>query len=235
MKYLVVLLVFLTFFLRGVTTIDPDFGWHLRMGEIILSSGVPKTDPFSYSAPNYPFVDLSWLSGVIIVWLYPKIGMAGLSILAALITVSSLVIALSIKQKKPYNFYIWTGLLVLSAGAIFPFEAVRIQVVSWLFLAIILKIFLEQESWNLRRFFLPGLFLLWANLHGSFFVGLAVLTAGTIIRAWRLKRIETTNLLILGLSALLTLINPYGLGLHSEVFRTLWGSNLSSPRYNRLS
>ncbi|PIU03749.1 hypothetical protein COT44_01590 [Candidatus Shapirobacteria bacterium CG08_land_8_20_14_0_20_39_18] len=228
-KLLITFLIFFAFFIHGVTQLDPDFGWHLRMGQVILSSGIPKTDPFSYSMPSYPFIDLSWLSGVILAWLYPKIGMIGLSFLAALITVLSLIITLSIKFKagKLKNFYFWAGLLVLSSSAIFPFEAVRIQVISWLFLAIVLKIFLEQDYWEKRRFLLPGLFLLWANLHGSFLAGLVVLGIGILVRSWRIKNLKISDAMILISSALLTLINPYGLNLYGEVARTLWGSNLS--------
>src|SRR3972149_6328374 len=67
------------FLLRGVIWLDPDFGWHLRMGEIILREGIPKTDPFSYTMPSYPFVDQTWLIDVVMARLYPAIGAIGLA------------------------------------------------------------------------------------------------------------------------------------------------------------
>jgi hypothetical protein len=229
MKYLIILLVFLAFFIHGAIQLDPDFGWHLRTGQIILSSGVPKIDPFTYSMPSFPYVDLSWLSDVMIAILYPRVGMFGLSIIAAIISTASLIIALTIEfgKENPKNWIFKSTLLLLGSAAIFSFEAVRIQVVSWLFLAILLKVFFENRFWYKRRLFLPGLFLLWTNMHGSFFVGLVVLFLGIIIRSLISKKVSLIDAAILVLSTLVTLINPYGRNLYDEVFRTLWGSNLS--------
>src|SRR5262249_9681178 len=41
---------------------DPDFGWHLRAGQWILSHHtVPFTDPFSSYGAGKPWYDYSWL------------------------------------------------------------------------------------------------------------------------------------------------------------------------------
>jgi hypothetical protein len=229
MKYLVYLFIFFCFFYKGIISLDPDFGWHLRMGQVILSSGIPNLDPFSYSMPGYPFVDLSWLSGVFLALIYPKFGMIGLSFIAALISISSLFVALSIKltRGERINSNFKTCLLILGAGALFPFESIRIQVISWLFIAILLKIVLEQDHWAKRRYLLPGLFLLWANLHGSFAVGLLVLGLVLFVRSRQTKNLQMIDFGILFSSFLMTLINPYGFSLYGEVAKTLWGSNLS--------
>jgi hypothetical protein len=29
---------------------DPDYWWHLRTGHLIVDTGVPHTDPFSFTA-----------------------------------------------------------------------------------------------------------------------------------------------------------------------------------------
>ncbi|MFN0199300.1 MAG: hypothetical protein ACKVT0_21330 [Planctomycetaceae bacterium] len=83
------------------------------------------------------------------------------------------------------------------------------------------------------------MFALWANLHGSFLVGLACLGASSFGRALdvlrRSKSIRAIwhgssfkrELLLLELAATAVLINPYGLGLYREVLSFSDASNLS--------
>src|SRR3990167_3189956 len=54
--------------------IDTDFGWHLRIGEIIFNSrSIPRSDIFSFSMPNYPYVYHSWL-GELLIYIFYKLG-----------------------------------------------------------------------------------------------------------------------------------------------------------------
>ena len=41
---------------------DPDFWWHLRTGELIVTSGIPGTDPFSWTVQGTDWVTHEWLS-----------------------------------------------------------------------------------------------------------------------------------------------------------------------------
>jgi hypothetical protein len=70
------------------------------------------------------------------------------------------------------------------------------------------------------RWFIPLLFLFWANLHGGFVVGFAYLLYESLRqRSW-------TFVLYTVIAALVALINPYGFGLYVEVMRTLGDSSL---------
>src|SRR5574340_1215076 len=94
--FFIVLILFL-FYIKSLSFLDPDFGWHLQTGRIILSFGVPKTDPFSYTMPNYPYVDHSWLTDLAIAKLYPLVGIAGLTMLFTIVTFASILIVFFIK------------------------------------------------------------------------------------------------------------------------------------------
>src|SRR3990172_11624222 len=67
----------IVFWIRGIMLLDPDFGWHLRMVELILQNGISKTDPFSYTMPSYPFVDHEWLTNVVMSKIYGWSGDGG--------------------------------------------------------------------------------------------------------------------------------------------------------------
>ncbi len=81
-----ILLFVLIFLLSFQVVIDTDFGWHLRVGEFITNTrSIPRTDLFSFSLPNYPYVYHSWLAEVLIFASFQSFGFWGVSILYALI------------------------------------------------------------------------------------------------------------------------------------------------------
>ncbi len=94
----VIVLGLFVFWLKASSFLDPDFGWQLRTGQIILSAGIPRTDPFSYTMPNYPYVDHSWLTDVALAKLFPLIGFSGLAVIFSLLTILSTGIVFSIKK-----------------------------------------------------------------------------------------------------------------------------------------
>jgi hypothetical protein len=49
-------------------------------------------------------------------------------------------------------------------------------VFSWLGLIILLTFFIQSENFARRKFVLPLLFIIWANIHGSFLSGLMALS-----------------------------------------------------------
>jgi hypothetical protein len=213
---------FLLFSLKGFFTLDPDFGWHLKMGQLITSSGIPATDPFSYTMANFPFVDHEWLSNIYIYFLYNHIGQLGLALIFGVMATASLVICLPKKSQPIIKYF----LLILAIASVIPFAGIRPQVQTWLFLAILIKVIFDQEWWRKLRFFLPPFFLLWANLHGGFAVGLATLTVIMVVKSIGLRKVNITDLLIVVSSWLVTLINPYGLRLWGEIISTQTDTNL---------
>ncbi len=208
-KFVLCLFIIVALFLWKTTVfLDPDFGWHVRTGQLILSSSVPQTDPFSYTMSTYSYVDHSWLTDVIIAKLLPTVGIFGL---AGLFTSFCLGAFLMVsKWKKPSPFLI--SLLLPGLTVLFSYAAIRPVLVSWLFFAIL--IWFLSRPFNNRQFWLfPPFFLLWANLHGGFALGLVVFFVYVLFR----KEL----LIIFLISLVVTLINPYGLGLWREVFLTV--------------
>ena len=53
---------------------DPDFGWHVRTGELILQEGVPQQDWYSYTMPDFHWIDHEWLTDVLMYKVYSIYG-----------------------------------------------------------------------------------------------------------------------------------------------------------------
>src|SRR4029453_1321021 len=67
-----------------------DFWWHLKMGEVIATTGsLPQTDLFSFTATGRPFVLQNWLGELIYYWTYSAGGFPLLVFLGTLLTLGA--------------------------------------------------------------------------------------------------------------------------------------------------
>ncbi len=210
---LILLVIGIAAFIRGIMFLDPDFGWHLRMGQLILQKGIPLTDPFSYTMPSYHFVDHEWLTNIFLSLGYKTVGILGLSLVFSLIFMAALFLVI------PPKFKNYAPLPLALAGAtMLGFSGIRTQLVTWFFLALLLRIIFTEKLWQRWKLLIPLLFVLWANLHGGFAVGIMLLFAVFIFKTLQKRKIEWQILVITSISLLVTLINPYGVGLWHEIW-----------------
>jgi len=213
---LVLSLLFSYYAFIGTITIEPDFGWHLKFGEIIIRThSIPKLDLFSYTMPSYNFIDHEWLSDVIFASLYPVFGQVVMSLIFAFLTVFALFVQVKNLPKK------WLFFPFFLAGmSIAPFTFIRPQVFSVLFFCILLAFLLNKKNFGKWFIFMPFLFLIWANLHGGFFLGLVVFGIAVLTESIESRRLQTKQLIIFIFSIPATLVNPYGINLWKEIFVT---------------
>jgi hypothetical protein len=209
----VLILLFTLFTLKGLL-LDPDFGWHLVTGQYMLQHGIPAKDPFSYSMPSYPLLDHEWLSDITLALLYPVLGMFGLAMFYSIIAV----VSISLQFPKQRN---WLFLpLLLSGATLLLIVGVKQQIVSWILFSLLIFILKQKKNWQ-NLWFFPVYFLFWANVHGSFPLGLTILFITIVTNAIQSKKINLKNLSILLLTLLATGCNPYGIRLWQEVSITL--------------
>jgi hypothetical protein len=209
------------FYYGGIWRLDPDFGWHIRIGQMMIDNhGIIPKDPFTYTMPDYPWVDHEWLTDILLSWSFPRIGMMGLSVVFAIIAAAALLIS------YPLNAPIISIIApVLAFPVLFVRGGVRPQVIDWLFISILLLIF-NSVRWKKLRLLLPLIFLFWANLHGGFVIGLGFMCLH-YLSMWREKKnIQCLDYILILSSFLISLINPYGIRLWHEIWMSLSDSNL---------
>jgi hypothetical protein len=217
----ILLILGIVAFLRATINLDPDFGWHLRMGELIIQKGIPLTDPFSYTMPSYNFIDHEWLSNVLIAIGYKSIGIYGLALIFALIFVAAIFIAI------PKKFKEYASLPLALAGALMlGFFGIRTQVITWFFLALLLRVIFDEDLWKKWKFFVPLLFIPWVNLHGGFAAGIVILSLVFLFKSIQNKRFEIIYFVISILSLALTFVNPYGPRIWWEIWMQTSDSSL---------
>lgn len=226
-------MIFLIFLTVSYFSLDPDFGWRLTNGRMILTKGFPRIDPYSYTMQSYPYVDGGWAVDVLFALAMPTIGKFGLSVFFSLAALCSLLIAsknqITVRIKKLKNkddSVLEAMLLVVSSAAILPFMGVRVQILSWLMFSLLLFFLSDKILWKKYRIFTPLFFVIWVNLHGSFPVGFAALALFVVVEIFQKNKDAFYDLVILGLSGLAVLVNPYGVGMYREAITTFFSGQL---------
>lgn len=154
---------------------DPDYYWHITAGQLIAESGVPSVDPFSFTWGGQPWTPHEWLSEVMLYWLVSSIGpTATLAVFGAIAGIAIGVVEISLSRQGLRTAAVaLPG--TLAAVVFMPYVTARPQAISWLLLAIELAILMSLRAERPRRaLWLIPLFVVWANLHGLYVVGLGV-------------------------------------------------------------
>lgn len=235
------------FALFSVEIRDSDFWWHLKTGEYISTSGsLPSTDPFSYTSltkdPVNPeskrikfILRQYWLAQLIFYWIYSLFSFQGIILLrASILTLLIFLIYRSVRREGMGLYF--SIALMIPAVLVFSsnFTGERPQLFSFLFsflLIFLLEGFRLQSQrakdrsqgkrdsrWYLLP--LPVITLLWANMHGGFFLGNLIILgylASELIKHMTKRfgtRLPASSLKALGivsiLAVIVSFINPNG-------------------------
>jgi hypothetical protein len=156
---------------------DPDTWWHLRLGADIWNGGsLPRTDTYSFTTNNHPWVPHEWLAEISIYCAYSAGGYRGLVlwlIAVAGATIAGVYCLCWAVSGNPKTSLVG-GLIAWYFSTVTI--AVRPLMLGSLFLtALLLVLWLGRERNPRWLWSLPPLFAIWVNCHGSFAFGLGVL------------------------------------------------------------
>lgn len=167
-----------------------DLGRHLMNGKLFLDHGVIlTTNEYSYTYPDFPFLNHHWGSGVFFELARRFRGFVGVSLFGLGLSLATVVLYLRIAW---LHGKFW---LAMTAAAIaLPMFATRSEVrpelFSYLLSGVFLWILLGVRSGAVSRWalaILPVLMLAWVNLHIYFFLGIGWIGAflvDALVRAW---------------------------------------------------
>jgi len=155
---------------------DPDYFWHLTTGKLIAETGkVPSTDPFSFTWYGQPWTPHEWLSELLIFRLVDGIGRIGALLVFGLFPPAIFGMLAAALARQGARVLALGLPFALGAFVLIPYVTLRPQAISWLLLAVLVWFLLEASAAHPRRFLLLApLFVVWANLHGLYVVGLGV-------------------------------------------------------------
>jgi hypothetical protein len=154
-----------------------DFWWHLKAGEIIVTTkSIPKTDLFSFTAAGHPFILQNWLVEVIYYATYRAGGLALLVALNAMLLVAALLPVYHLCRQATDRLKLSVISALLPAVLLLYFGSVRSQVFSFaLFSAFYWVLSTYRSRQRDLLWTLPLMMIVWVNLHGAFVLGLGLI------------------------------------------------------------
>lgn len=213
------LLLFFTFSFLFVSdqAFDQDLGRHLKLGEIIVKTGqIPKTNLFSYTNPDFPFINTHWLFEVLVFIASITIGLQTLLFIKVFIFLISVWLILRVIPKENIPLLLPIGFIFLHV--LRERLELRPEIFSFLFTASTYYILEKYQRRPTRLIYLlPTIQLIWVNTHIYFFVGLILQAIFILHLGYQSLRLhlEVIKLkllgIIFGLSVLVCLISPNGL------------------------
>lgn len=157
---------------------DPDFFWHLTTGRLIAESGIPTTDPYSFTWAGQPWTLHEWLSELLMYGLVSGLGETAALVAFALIPGVIFAVAAWFLARRGVRVAAFAIASLPAAIVLVPYLTLRPQAISWLLLTILIGILLELRPERPQRaLVLIPFFALWANLHGLWVIGLGVVLA----------------------------------------------------------
>jgi hypothetical protein len=214
---------------------DAGTGWHIRNGEHILAThAVPHADYLSYTAAGRPWFAWEWLYEIVIAAIHSVAGLNGTVVFTALIIALVFALLFRVAFAWSHNLFVSLTLTFLSAACSSIHFLVRPHVLTWLFaLAWIVLLRKIQDGRTNAAYLLPVIMVVWTNLHGGFIIGLMLASIFTVANIWTYaiascpnKRANARSLAAwfagtTAVSALVTLVNPYGFKLWTHLYEYL--------------
>ena len=209
---------------------DPDYFWHVVAGEFIVANGqVPNVDPFSFTWSGQPWTPHEWLSEVLIYGLVAALGEMGALAVFALIPGATILMLALLLGRLGVRTLAQAPVLALAALVMAPYTTLRPQALSWLLLAVTVSLLASDRPESRRRLLLIlPLFVVWANLHGLYVVGIGVIGAyalftivgRTPLAGYRVWAVGAVALAVIG--AMATPAGPFGV-LYPLRYSQEWG------------
>jgi hypothetical protein len=203
-----------------------DLGWHLAAGDLIRDRGhIPFQDPWSFTLADKQWLNLSWLWDVIASAVFQYANFSGLVLFvvacgAAIVGYLASVCLSSGASAAAVSISVFAACLLYPSFVTAPniYLAASPNTATMLFSVIFYGECLKRT----RRFLLPVVMTLWANLHGGFLLGFFIvgIFCGTALLRRDWENFKVHSLAGAG-CCIAILINPLGWHIYDGVEATL--------------
>lgn len=195
---------------------DADMYWQIAVGQSIIDHhAFPVTDSYSFTKLGVPWISSSWLAQVLYAAAYAMAGWAGPVILASLgVAAAFALLVHGLSQRFAASHAILVAmiavLLSLHHFLARPHVLAMPVMVAWVY-----GLVSASDRSKAPSFWLLPLIVLWANLHGGFVLGLALVAPFALDALWNAEASQRKALALrwaaFGVCAVAaSCITPYG-------------------------
>ncbi len=234
MLWALAILTLIGCFITLVPTPPNDFWWHLRAGQLVAHSGIPRTNLFGWTLPpDTPYVYATWLGE----WLFYQLsvlgGLQAVAVARNLLGLAGFALV-AVDARRRSGSWRLAALAMLRAGLLTINNLIiRTQNWSWVPFGLFLVLLSAYAAGTLQARWLavlPPVMAFWVNAHGAFVLGLvmlAIYVAGESVRMLLGRPAAPSPRRVLWLYLTLaaclaaTALNPLGIGIFGYVAKLL--------------
>lgn len=218
------------------SVLDLDIWWHLKVGDwIVQHHAVPHTGILSRTAANRPWAAYSWSYEVLLSRAYAWFGLVGVGMFGTLLTLGVAYAVYWMVRRLSGKFWLACILGTVACSAFLFSLMPRPVFLSMILFAVTLTLILESQRTSRAEvlYWLPLVFLVWANCHIQFVYGIFVVGLFTAVQLLQQlgahlgialdfalpSRLPARKLVLIFTACVLaTGLGPYGYHLYQVVF-----------------
>jgi hypothetical protein len=223
-------------FIKKISILDPDMWWHLSVGDwIVHNHSFPHSGIFSHTAASRPWMAYSWGYEVLLSRAYGWFSFIGMALFGTALTIAVALAIFVMLYRISGRFWVaWVLCIMVCAAFLFNIAPRPLFFSVVLFTIMLTLLFEAQRSGRVQLlYWLPLVFVIWANIHIQFIYGLAVV--GLFAGINLLQRIATSSrtypdfltpptlplgqpLMVLACCILASCVGPYSYHLYRQAF-----------------
>ncbi|HRE11677.1 MAG TPA: hypothetical protein PK605_00685 [Ignavibacteria bacterium] len=210
---------------------DDDIFWHLATGRYIVEHKVvPDKDVFGHITSGSEWIPFEWGWDVMTYGLYNIGGLNAILLFRSLAFCFIFFVLYMLLRKFKINSFLSIAVLFVLLVAIMDRFSARPHILTYIFFVLLLYIllsykYIDRQGFTRKLYFIPVIFLLWANSHMGVLAGGLILFVFTVTEtiiylkpgkfsSGEIKTLNKTELrnlwIISAASALMLLVNPHG-------------------------
>lgn len=194
----------------ALTPMQTDSWWQLRAGrDMWLSRSVLLTDVYSHTAYGTFWTNHEWLAEVVFYALVKAGGLPFLTLFATGLILGGWLISWHLASGPVRERFGWVALALMPASV---WWEPRPHAFSLLFIMVTVALLARQRLW-----WLPLVFLVWANCHGGVLLGFVLLGAGLGVQTLLAPRTFPRAVLVLLACMVAATATPLGMSFWIEI------------------
>ena len=218
---------------------DDDIFWHLATGRYIVEHKVvPDKDVFGHITSGSEWIPFEWGWDVMTYGLYNIGGLNAILLFRSLAFCFIFFVLYMLLRKFKINSFLSITVLFVLLVAIMDRFSARPHILTYIFFVLLLYIllsykYIDRQGFTRKLYFIPVIFLLWANSHMGVLAGGLILFVFTITEtiiylkpgkfsSGEIKPLNKTELrnlwIISAASAAMLLVNPHGFSTYAYAY-----------------
>jgi hypothetical protein len=189
-----------------------DISYQVATGQLMLERGrIVDADPFTFTVLGEPWVNQQWGASLAFALVYDAAGWLGLLLMRALLIGTAFALVFWTCRAYAVNRIV-ASLVTMTAFVVAATNlALRSQMFGVVSFAAVLALLAWRHRYPRLLWLIPLVMVLWANTHGSFFMGWLAIGLAVLEDLVARRRLAVATVSVGLLSVLATLVHPWGL------------------------